>query len=168
MNKGFTLIELLTVIIIIGLLLVLAIPTYFSVFSSIKRNTLSSKITEIETVALEKASKTKDEIKKQKCINYTIEDLIKDGSISSDEKNRDVIINPTTNQALNGVVFVCYDKEKLDIVANYTIPYEKNHIYYKDEKVNVGNKIYKCLENINTRNYSIENLHQFSLIYNGE
>lgn len=170
MNKksGFTLIELLVVIIIIGLLLVIAIPSYLTVYGDVKRNTLSSKISEIENEALSYGSKLKDEIKENICITITIEELIKNGNLKSDRKNEDVIINPTDNTVLSGNILVCYDKTDTDIVAYYVEKYEKRHIYHKNDKVNIGFKVYKCLETINTKNYDINSLHQFSLIYSGE
>ena len=46
--------------------------------------------------------------------------------------------------------------------------YKQNKIYYEGDKVNIGFKIYKCLSQINSGNYDINNLSQFELIYSGE
>ena len=168
MNKGFTLVELLAVIIILGLLLVIAIPSYISIYSGIKRDTLENKISEIESSALSYGSTIKDEVKNSSCVTKSIEDLIKYGNLTSDKDSSDVIIDPTKNKPMTGNVLICYDKEKLDIVANYVVPYEQNKLYFKNEKVNIGNKVYRCIEDINTQNYDIENLHQFTLVYTNE
>lgn len=164
-NKGFTLIELLAVIVVLGILLVIAIPAYVNVFSDIKRDSFTSKVSEIEEVALEYGSGIKDEIKESTCKSITIEELIKRGLINSDSQNKDEILNPATNKPLTGKIMICYSNENLDIVANYVVPYEQNKFYYKDDKVYIGNKIYKCNSTINTKNYSINSLSQFELIY---
>ena len=107
----------------------------------------------------------KDEIKTSTCKDITIEELIKNGLINSDSQYRNEILNPATNKPLTGKIMICYSNANLDIVANYVVPYEQNKIYYKEDKVYVGNKIYKCLATINTKNYSINSLSQFELIY---
>ena len=93
------------------------------------------------------------------------EELIKNGLINSDSQYRNEILNPATNKPLTGKIMICYSNANLDIVANYVVPYEQNKIYYKEDKVYVGHKIYKCLATINTKNYSINSLSQFELIY---
>lgn len=164
-SKGFTLIELLAVLVILAILLVIAIPAYINVFSDIKRDAFTSKASELETAALKYGSSIKDEVKNSTCKDITIDELIRKGLISSDSQYRNEIINPTTNKPLTGKIMICYSNTDLDIIANYVVPYEQNKIYYKDDKVYVGNKIYKCLATINTKNYSINSLSQFKLIY---
>lgn len=164
-NKGFTLVELLAVLVILAILLVIAIPSYINVFSDIKRDSFISKVSELETAALKYGSSIKDEIKTSTCKDITIEELIKNGLINSDSQYRNEILNPTTNKPLTGKIMICYSNANLDIVANYVVPYEQNKIYYKEDKVYVGNRIYKCLSTINTKNYSINSLSQFELIY---
>ncbi len=164
-NKGFTLIELLAALVILAILLVIAVPTYLNVFSDIKRDSFISKVSELETAALKYGSSIKDEIKASTCKDITVEDLIKKGYVNSDSQYRNEIINPANNQPLTGKIMICYSNTDLDIVANYVVPYEQNKIYYKEDKVYIGNKIYKCLSTINTQNYSINSLSQFELIY---
>lgn len=168
MKKGFTLIELLAVLVILGLLIVIAIPTYVTIFNGIRRDALETKITEVETVTLKYGSTIKDEIKSNVCKHISIDNLIKKGLLTSDSKTRNQINNPVTNTPLEGEVLVCYDKNEMDIVANYVTQYKQNKIYYKGDKVNIGFKIYKCLSQINSGNYDINNLSQFELIYSGE
>ena len=164
-KKGFTLVELLAVIVILGFLMILVIPTYIYIFNGIKRDSLSAKISEIETAAFKYGSSIKDEIKEQRCQSITIDDLIKKGLIESDSNSKNEVIDPTTNKSLKGIVMICYSNKDLDIVANYAVPYEQNKIYYKDDKVYIGENIYKCLSQVNSKNYAINNLSQFELIY---
>ena len=79
MKKGFTLIELLAVLVILGLLIVIAIPTYVTIFNGIRRDALQNKMTEIETVALKYGSTIKDEIKNDVCRRVSIDEFIKKG-----------------------------------------------------------------------------------------
>ena len=51
MRKGFTLVEVLAVLVILGLLLILTVPAYTSIYAGIKRQNLQSKITEVKTTS---------------------------------------------------------------------------------------------------------------------
>ena len=63
MRKGFTLVEVLAVLVILGLLLVITVPAYTSVYTGIKRQNLQSKITEVKTAAKKYGETIKDDIK---------------------------------------------------------------------------------------------------------
>lgn len=147
MQKGFTLIELLTVIIILALLIVIVLPAFQDVYSSVKRNNYDSKITEIETAALKYGNKIKDEIKDASCIDLSIEELIQTGEIISDSDVNAVIYNPTDNTAMAGTIKICYCLKNFDIVANYYVPFENNKFYYEGNVVEYNNKLYRA--NIN-------------------
>lgn len=146
-NNGFTLIELLAVMIILALLIVLVVPSYTSIYSTIKRQNFQSKLTELNTAAQKYGSKIKDEIKDApgSCKVVTIEDLIKDGLIISEEDSRNVIYDPTTNEPLEGVIDICYCKSSFDIESFYAVPYEEGEVYYKGDYVRYNNKTYKCM-----------------------
>lgn len=146
-KNGFTLIELLAVMIILGLLIVLVIPGYTSVYSTVKRQNYQSKITELNTAAQKYGSKIKDEIKNASgsCKVVTIEELIKDGLIISEEERRNVIYNPTTNKPLEGVIDICYCKSSFDIQSFYAENFENGVVYFKGDYVRYNNKTYVCL-----------------------
>ena len=144
-NHGFTIIEMLVTIVIIAIILALLIPGYITIYSQIKRNSLDSKISQIEINALKYGSKIKDDIKNNTCMDIHVEDLIKKGYITSDNDTKDIIINPTTGSELNGIIRMCYCDNKYDINANYAENYNPDIYYHKGEKVLFNNKIYECV-----------------------
>ena len=145
-KKGFSLIEMLVVMIIVSLLLVLVMPAIVNVYTSVKRNNLSSKITHIETESLKYANEYKDDIKNQTCVNYSMEDLVQKGIIASDNKGKDEIINPDTGNPFTGYVRICYCKLRLDVSANYVEEYNPNTYYHKGDKIIYNNIIYTCIK----------------------
>lgn len=147
MKKGFTLVELLAVLIILGLIMVIAIPSYTQIYSSIKRSNMQSKVTEVETAALKYGNLIKDEVKSSEgnCKTIKIASLIEKGYITSEDDVEAVIYNPTDNSVLDGDIHICYCKSKMDITANYTVPFNANKVYHKGDTVVYNKKIYKCL-----------------------
>lgn len=147
MRQGFTLIELLAVIIILGLLVVLSVPAYTSIYSSIKRNNYQSKLTDIETSALKYGSTIKDEIKNSpgSCKDITVTDLIKSGLITSEDKHKDVIYNPTDNTPLNGKIKLCYCLSEYDITAHYYVNFVQQNVYHVGDVVLYNGSLYECL-----------------------
>lgn len=146
-SNGFTLIELLAVMIILGLLIVLVIPGYTSVYSSIKRQNYHSKLNEVNVAAQKYGSKIKDEVKDSpgSCQTITIDDLIKEGLMISEEDRRNVIYNPTTNQPLDGKIEICYCKSTFDIQSFYSEDFKDGTVYHQGDYVRYQDKIYKCL-----------------------
>ncbi len=147
MKKGFTLVELLAVLIILGLLIVIAIPSYTQIYASIKRSNMQSKVKEIETAALKYGNLIKDDIKKSQgnCTVIKVDTLIKRGYLVSEHDVDAVIYDPTTNSPLDGDIHVCYCKSKMDITANYVIPFNAFKVYHEGDTVIYNNKIYECL-----------------------
>lgn len=147
MKKGFTLVELLAVIIILGLLIVIAIPSYTQIYAIIKRSNLRSKVTEIETAALKYGNLIKDDIKKAQgsCIITKVGVLIEKGYLISEDDIEPVIYNPTDNLKLDGDVYVCYCKSKMDITANYVVPFNAYKVYHEGDTVIYNNKLYECM-----------------------
>ncbi len=147
MKKGFTLVELLAVLIILGLIIVIAIPSYTQIYSSIKRSNMQSKVTEVETAALKYGNLIKDDIKNAKgnCKTIKVATLIEKGYITSEDDVEAVIYDPTDNSALDGDIYLCYCKSKMDITANYAIPFNAYKIYHEGDTVIHNNKLYECL-----------------------
>lgn len=146
MRKGFTLVELLAVLIILGLLIVIAIPSYTQIYSSIKRSNMQSKVTEVETAALKYGNLIKDDIKNSQgnCSIIKVDTLIKKGYLVSEDDVEAVIYDPTTNSPLDGDIHLCYCKSKMDITANYVIPFNAYKVYHVGDTVLYNNKIYEC------------------------
>lgn len=151
MRKGFTLVEVLAVMIILGILIVLTIPAYTSIFSGIKRNNLESKITEINAAAKKYGNTFKDEIKEagSSCMTVTIKQLIEKGHLVSDYDNDAAIINPTDNTKLTGDIKLCYCTESFDIEAFYTTTFDMNKVYHVGDVVVYKSKLYKPIKTFN-------------------
>ena len=147
-KNGFTLVELLAVMIILGLLMVIAIPAYSAVYSSIKRNNLSGKISEINAAAMKYGQTVKDEIKEKgnKCLDLTVGDLVERGYILSEEDNEPAIMSPVTGKPLDGVIKICYCNKDFDIKSYYTVEFVDSAMYYPEDIVTIGNHIYKCMK----------------------
>lgn len=147
MRKGFTLVEVLAVLVILGLLLVITVPAYTSVYTGIKRQNLQSKITEVKTAAKKYGETIKDDIKNKgnTCYETTIAKLIKDGYLVSDVEKEPALINPTNNSKLTGKVKICYCEKDYDIEAFYTTKFNPNKMYYEGDVVVASGKIYECM-----------------------
>ena len=140
MNKnGFTLVELLAVIVLIGLLIGIGIPGVNKISSNMKRKSLNTKIKLIEEAAIlwgqdnkTRLSETKgcvnettanNEEKTYSCKLVTIDLLLKDNYLDSDN-NSGEYINPQTNSSMkndcvavykkNNRVYAKYDKTKYE------------------------------------------------------
>ncbi len=125
-NKGFTLVEVLAVVVILGILMTVAMPTYTNVYNSIKRTTYLNKIKTVTIAAKQYANNgvIKDELK----INATkdtasqwykiinISDMIEAGMISSDSETENYIENVYTGKPL-GNDSLAIDANKKDGVA---------------------------------------------------
>lgn len=147
MRKGFTLVEFLAVLVILGLLIIITIPAYTSIYNGIKRQNLHSKITEISTAAKKYGETIKDEIKNagNTCYNTTIEQLIRDGYLVSDVEKEPAMLNPTNNEKLDGDVKICYCKSEFDIEAYYTTTFNPDTVYFEGDMVVHNGVIYECM-----------------------
>ena len=139
-RNGFTVIEMLAVLCIIGLLIILGVPGYMTVYVSIRRNNYHNKIKEIEVAGAKYGSSRKDDIKKyydenNRCYETNVHDLIQLGFLASESAAAEYMKNPTTGGNMDGTVFLCYDYEKYDVTAIYAVPFEDTGSYYQTERV---------------------------------
>lgn len=159
-KNGFTLVEVLAVMIILGLLMILIIPAYTSIFTGIKRNSYQNKIVELTNAAKKYGNKVKDEVKeymddpnKKGC--YIVEPslLIEKGYIQSDLDNKPALIDPADNLEMTGVVRICYCKSKFDIEAYYVEEFNAATSYYEGDVVSdpKDGTLYECVINYTAR-----------------
>lgn len=113
MKRGFTLVELLGVIAILGLIALITFPIINDAFSDSSENLLKSQIESIEGVArswgAQNISKVDD------CYILTLEELKKSGLL----ENKDVM-NPETNEELDGCIKINYDGSINQYTYTYT------------------------------------------------
>ena len=132
-NKGFTLVELLAVIVILGVLLIVAIPNVFGIQKRIKVEMYCTKVHNIEKAAKLYAKDYQDELKAGS-ITITVADLI-DNSLYKKETNdcevksadKPCVVDPRTNTSM--------DNDKIEILPKgkrYEIIYQYNN--EEDEK----------------------------------
>lgn len=127
-RKGFTIVELIGVIVIISLILVLIIPNVTRVSENTRISMRDSKINTIKTAAENYGNDLINTY--QSCINLpsheleekctvSIKDLIDSGYMTSDEKTKSTIIDPTTNEDLKGKALLCYDPINVNVYATF-------------------------------------------------
>ena len=147
MKKGFTMVELLASIVILGLLLVLTIPSYTSVMNNMKSSSLSGVVSEIEIAARKYGNSIKDEVKNSanSCVITNVDSLIQKGLLESDDKHSNVIYNPKDKTALNDNIYICYDTVEYKINTYYVFNFNSNKIYEKNMYVLDNDKLYECV-----------------------
>lgn len=127
-KKGFTVVELIGVIVIISIIIIILIPNITKISNDSRISIKNSKINTIRTAAENYGNDLINSY--QSCIDLpseelesrctiSIKDLIDEGYINSEEKTSAIIIDPTTNKALNGKALLCYDPLSISIYANY-------------------------------------------------
>ncbi len=162
-NKGFTLVEMLATVVILGLIMIVALPLYSSVYNSIKATTYLNTLKTVKVASLDYGSNTyvKDSIKRLSyktdstkydwCKTVNIKDLIKAGYIKSDSNQFEEITDVYTgyqigyNSLYNDTVDVstmslCYCKDTLDIDAFLTKDLNAGQIYIAGEYIRVVKK----------------------------
>lgn len=140
MNRGFTLVELIAVVTILGLIVIITTPAYDTISTNIKRQNYESKKNTIKKQTLsyvEKYLKDKiypkldddgnipldtfnNKIYETKYYCFSVEYLIQNGTISSDDEEDEYIENNETGDKYRTgkYVQIYYDKEKLKLIAN--------------------------------------------------
>lgn len=101
MKRGFTLLELLAVIIILGMIALISFPNIIDVFSNSSEDLMETQIKQIESVS--RVWGTQNMGKIEECYILSLEELKKSGLL----ENKD-IINPETNEELDGCVKIVY------------------------------------------------------------
>lgn len=141
-KKGFTLVELLVVITIIGLLVVIAVPSGLTISKKVKRNMMDNKIEIIESGAIVWGQQNKSKIKNAAttetcikneintstgvtaCIKKTIDHLLNTENALEEDgidetNNKKILKNPTTDKSINSCEVEIYIKNKR-VYAEYT------------------------------------------------
>lgn len=158
-KNGFTLVEILAVVVILGILLVIAIPSYTAVFNSLKRTTYINKIKALNLAAKDYASNTevKDSIKSVNfgskpdwCNTIKVSDLIKAGYVSSESDILDVIYDNYTGTSLgyykfgdvnDSYVSLCYCYNEFEVESYLVNDLGSGNSYKEGEIIrNMGNK----------------------------
>ncbi|HOO68085.1 MAG TPA: prepilin-type N-terminal cleavage/methylation domain-containing protein [Bacilli bacterium] len=108
-KKGFTLVELLAVLIVLGIILLIAIPKIGSVLGNSKQSLYDNTVTEIERVAAEYVNSNPDVLSNTVPFNILLTTLCSEGYISCP------INNPLTGDSMSGYVVVDEDSNGLYI-----------------------------------------------------
>ena len=116
MKKGFTLVELLAVIVVLALISLVTMPTIASVLTSGHDKALEVQIDIIIDAAKKWSIANVSKIEEDKDNYISLEELIDNGYIEQDE-----LVNPKTNEVLNGCVKIKFD----DLYNRYDYDYVK-------------------------------------------
>ena len=156
-NNGFTLVEILAVIVVLGIIMIVALPTYSNIYNSIKLTTYLNNVKTVKSAALDYGNNTyiKDSIKKLHdsskndwCSTISIQNLIKAGYLKSDDDYNDQITDVFTGAALGynlvsafdnsyspNSVALCFCGNQLDIDAFVINDLAKDNVYHEGEYV---------------------------------
>ena len=145
MNKGFTLVELLASIIIIGLILVITIPSYIYIYNSTRETSYNNKLNTIKQEALKYGEKIKDEIQADNCKDIEISELIRKGYLKSDYKTKDALENPLTKNDFTNNLSICYCRSNNELKAFYLDNFDYTKTYPKGTEIRYNGKVYQSM-----------------------
>lgn len=107
MKKGFTLVELLSVLGIMALLLLIAVPTYLTVSNNIKENMYESKVKELLAKGESYAEDTNN-------YAFSVNRLLEEGKISPDDESG-AIYDPRDKRKMNcDLIEVSYQNNQME------------------------------------------------------
>jgi len=106
MKKGFTLVEMLAVVVLIGLLVVITVPSIKTIMNNAKEKSLEKQIDSIIESAKSWSVDNIDSLTENNTITVTIETLKKSGFLENEK-----VINPVNNKEMNGCVDIKYNSE---------------------------------------------------------
>ena len=139
-ERGFTLVELIAVIVILGLLAIITTPAYETISNNIKIRNYESKKNVIKKETIEYVEKyLKNETydnNTSKTLCFTVDYLIKNGIITSDDEKSEYIENNVTGEKYSGntnYISVKYDSDNLRLVAT-TLDEEEGELSCNIEK----------------------------------
>ncbi len=175
-KKGFTLVELLAVIVLLGVLIAIAVPSVLGISKSIKKKMYEAKVKTIEVAAEAWADDNKSDCESLESMR--ISQLIASGYLKADD-NTGKILNPEDNvdmknDDISKYVDVSAICEGIPVIADsYNITREAaNHVkeavtqYFSDKSLNNSclngkgsnpyllNDVYGCINNFNTNDFS--------------
>ncbi len=157
-KKGFTLVELLAVIVLLGVLIAIAVPSVLGISKKIKENMYEAKVKTVEVAAEAWIDDNKNSCKTLKDKN--IEFLISAGYLKADDKDGK-IRNPVDNSEMNKNTLTTYiDIDKLcqgitTVVNGYNVDRNVVERVNKDIKTYFQNKTFNksCLSNKGSNPY---------------
>ncbi|MDD2435279.1 MAG: leucine-rich repeat protein [Bacilli bacterium] len=114
MKKGFTLIELLGVVILLGVIALLVVPTINKVIKDSKDNAYNQQVKTIENSARKWSVVNNDEISEINSTFLSIQDLINGGYVKQDE-----IIDPRDSSIIDGCVVIKYQPSNKNYIHQY-------------------------------------------------
>ena len=113
MKRGFTLVELLCAIIVLGIIVVIIIPSIQKYFTNSSKKILEKQIESIENIARTWGSQNTGKL--DNCYILQLEELKKSGFLENTD-----IINPETEEELDGCVKISFDESINQYIYNYT------------------------------------------------
>lgn len=117
-KKAFTLVELLAVIIILGIIALIAVPTVFKIIDSSKDELYNDQIVQIENAA---KRWTVENAYEEKSYKVTINELISGGYLEGTKNNK--VLDPRDKSEMTGCVIIDYDTN----TNQYTYQYSDNN-----------------------------------------
>lgn len=117
-KKAFTLVELLAVIIILGIIALIAVPTVFKIIDSSKDELYNDQIVQIENAA---KRWTVENAYEEKSYKVTINELISGGYLEGTKNNK--VLDPRDKSEMTGCVIIDYETN----TNQYTYKYSDNN-----------------------------------------